>query len=323
MNRRHLLGALGAATLATLLPSGFATTALAQSAAPKEIRIGFQKNGLLLIAKQQGRLEQRFKPLGIEVKWVEFSFGPPLLEALNVGSIDYGTTGDAPPIFAQAAKANLLYVAAQEAAGSGAAILVPPNSPIQSLEDLKGKKIGFAKASSAHNLTIAAIEKAGIPYDGFTPVYLAPADARAAFERGSLDAWTIWDPFFATAEKIPGVRVLAPARGIVTQNSFFLANKDFTGKYPQIVAAINEELAATSKWAETHRGDVAEVQAAATGIDIESWKRAVERAEFAIGPVNERVVAEQQRIADRFHKLGLIPKPIVVRDIVWTWTPAS
>ena len=150
--------ALGALALSGAAPAP-------QSAPPlQELRIGYQKNGLLLIAKQQGRLEQRFKPLGITVKWVEFSFGPPLLEALNVGSIDYGTTGDAPPIFAQAAKADLLYVAAQEAAGSGAAILVPPNSPIQTLEDLKGKKIGFAKASSAHNLTIAAVEKAGIDY---------------------------------------------------------------------------------------------------------------------------------------------------------------
>ena len=321
MNRRHFV-TTALAGLAALVP--FAPGTFAQSSpAPQEIRIGFQKNGLLLIAKQQGKLEARFKPLGIEMKWVEFQFGPPLLEALNVGSIDYGTTGDSPPIFAQAAKANLVYVAAQEAAGSGAAILLPPNSPIKTLQDLKGKKIGFAKASSSHNLTIAAIEKAGIGYDEFTPLYLTPADARAAFERGSLDAWTIWDPFFAIAEKQPGVKILSLSRGIVAQNSFFLANKDFTTRSPQIVAAINEELAKIAKWAEANRGEVAEVQAAATGLDLESWKRAVERAEFAIGPVNENIVAEQQRIADRFHRLGLIPKPIVVKDIVWTWTPSS
>lgn len=322
MNRRQILTTLLAAGTALALPH--AGPAAAQTAAaPKELRIGYQKNGLLLIAKQQGRLEQRFKPLGIEVKWVEFSFGPPLLEALNVGSIDYGTTGDAPPIFAQAAKANLVYVAAQEAAGSGAAILVPPNSPIQSLADLKGKKIGFAKASSAHNLTIAALEKAGIGYNEITPLYLPPADARAAFERGSLDAWTIWDPYFAIAEKQPGVRILALSRGIVAQNSYFLANGDFTRKHPQVVAVVNEELAKIAKWAEGHRDDVAAVQAAATGLDLESWKRAIARSEFAIGPLTPSVIAEQQRIADRFHKLGLIPNPISVKDIVWTWTPNS
>lgn len=318
MDRRDFLASLAGGALA--LASG---PALAQSSpAPKELRIGFQKNGILLIAKQQGVLEKHFGPQGIAVKWVEFTFGPPLLEALNVGSIDYGPTGDSPPIFAQAAKANLLYVAAQEAAGSGAAILLPPNSPIQTLADLKGKKIAFAKASSSHNLTIAAIEKAGIGYNEFTPVYLPPADARAAFERGSVDAWTIWDPFFAIAEAIPGVRILALSKGIVAQNSFYLANREFTTRNPQLIASLNDELAKVARWAEANRGEVASVQAAATGLQLEHWKRAVDRTEFVISPLNPRVLEEQQRVADRFHRLGLIPKPINVRDIVWEWKPA-
>ena len=319
MDRRDFIANLAGTSLA--LASG---AALAQSgAAPKELRIGFQKNGILLIAKQQGVLEKRFAAQGIAIKWVEFQFGPPLLEALNVGSIDYGPTGDAPPIFAQAAKANLLYVATQEAAGSGAAILLPPKSPIQTLADLKGKKIAFAKASSSHNLTIAAIEKAGIGPEEFTPVYLPPADARAAFERGSVDAWTIWDPFFAIAEDIPGVRVLALAKGIVSQNSFYLANRDFTAKNPAIVATINDELAKVARWAEANRGEVAAVQAAATGLPIGPWTRSVERSDFVIAPLNPRVLDEQQRVADRFHRLGLIPKPINVRDIVWDWKPTA
>jgi aliphatic sulfonates family ABC transporter substrate-binding protein len=319
MNRRDFITGLAGASLA--LASG---AAVAQSgSAPKELRIGFQKNGILLIAKQQGVLEKRFAAQGIAIKWVEFQFGPPLLEALNVGSIDYGPTGDAPPIFAQAAKANLLYVATQEAAGSGAAILLPPKSPIQTLADLKGKKIAFAKASSSHNLTIAAIEKAGIGYEDFTPVYLPPADARAAFERGSVDAWTIWDPFFAIAEQIPGVRILSLSKGIVSQNSFYLANRDFTGKNPEIVATINGELAKVARWAEANRSEIASVQAEATGLPIEPWKRAVDRADFVIAPLDPRVLDEQQRIADRFHRLGLIPKPINVRDIVWDWKPTA
>ena len=315
MDRRQVL--LSAAAFTAAGP------VLAQTQPLKELRIGFQKGGVLLIAKQQGVIEKRFASQGISIKWVEFQFGPPLLEALNVGSIDYGPTGDAPPIFAQAARANLLYVATQEAAGSGAAILLPPNSPIQTLQDLKGKKIAFAKASSSHNLTIAAIEKAGLQPTDFTPVYLPPADARAAFERGSVDAWTIWDPFFALAETRPGVRILSLAQGIVAQNSFFLANRDFTGRHPEIVTAINEELAKVATWAETHRADVAGVLSAATGIDVESWKRAVDRTEFVISPLNERVIEEQQRVADRFHRLGLIPNRISVRDIVWTWKPSA
>jgi sulfonate transport system substrate-binding protein len=316
VKRRHLLAALPAAVLATPF---LARSVLAQSAKPRELRFGYQRNGTLLIAKQQGLLETRLKPLGVEVKWVEFSYGPPLLEALNVGSIDYGTTGDAPPIFAQAAKANLLYVAAIEAAGSGSGILVPPGSKLETLADLRGKRIGFARASSAHNLTIAALEKAGIAWTDITPVQLAPADARAAFDRGALDAWTIWDPYFAVAETRPGVRVLADARGIVHQNSFFLANGDYTRRNPDIVSAVNEELAKVALWAEAHRDEVARVNVEATGIDLASWQRAVARTEFKVAPLNDHVIEEQQRVADRFHRLGLIPNKIVVRDIVWKW----
>lgn len=317
--RRAMTAGLLALSAAVFLP----WTASAQTAAPKEVRIGYQKNGLLILAKQRKSLEAKLNPLGIEVKWAEFSFGPPLLEALGLGSVDFGTTGDAPPIFAQSAGANLLYVSAQEAAGSGAAVLVAENSPIKTLADLKGKKVGFAKASSAHNLTIAALEKAGLTYQDIEPVYLPPADAAAAFARGSIDAWTIWDPYFAIAEKSKNTRILSLARGIVTQNSFFLANKDFTQKYPQIVAAINEVLADTARWASQDQEAVAKALSEITGVDLDSQRRAVARTEFAVSPVSPAVVAEQQRIADRFQRFGLIPKPITVKDIVWTWTPAS
>jgi len=282
-----------------------------------ELRIGYQRNGLLLIAKHQGRLERRFGPQGIGIRWVEFSFGPPLLEALGTGSIDYGPTGDAPPIFAQAARSNLLYVAAQEAAGSGSAILLPPGSTLQTLADLRGKRIGFARASSAHNLTIAALEKAGIGWDEITPIQLAPAEARAAFERGAIDAWTIWDPFFAVAEAREGVRILSLARGIVTQNSFFLANGDFVRRRPDLVRALNAELADVAIWAEANRPEVAKLLSDGTGIDLAAWRRAIDRTEFGIGPLSEAVIAEQQRIADRFHRLKLIPNTIRVGDIVW------
>lgn len=297
--------------------------ALVRADGPRELRIGFQKNGVLLIAKQQGVLERRFGQSGIQVKWTEFSFGPPLLEALNVGSIDYGPTGDAPPIFAQAARANLYYAAANETAGNGSALLVPAGSPIRTLADLKGRRIGFARASSAHNLTLAAIEKAGLAYTDFTPVYLPPADARAAFERGAIDAWTIWDPYFAIAEAIPGTRILSLSRGIVAQNSFFLSNRAFTDRHPTVVAALNDELAKVAAWAGDHRDEVASLLVEATGLDRAAWQRAVARTEFGIGPPSAAAVAEQQRLADRFHRLGLIPRPITVSDIVWRPQPRA
>ena len=307
--RRHTL-----ATAAAL--AGLAT--LPVRAAPAgSIRIGYQKNGVLLLAKQQGVIERKLEPLGIAVTWTEFQYGPPLLEALGLGSIDFGTTGDSPPIFAQAAGAKLLYVAAQPAAGSGAAILLPKGSTIQTLAELKGKRVAFAKGSSSHNLTIAALEKAGLTYGDIEPIYLPPADARAAFSTGKVDAWTIWDPFFAVAESGEGVRVLALASEIFAQNSFFLGNRAYTEANPTIVKAVIEELQTVAGWAAGHHQEVAETLSQATGVALDAQLRAVARTEFAVTPMTDKIVDEQQAVADRFHSLGLIPRSITVRDIVW------
>jgi sulfonate transport system substrate-binding protein len=288
----------------------------------KEVKIGFQKAGIFPAVKQRQTLEAALKPRGIAVKWVEFAFGPPLLEALNTGNVDFGYTGDAPPIFAQAARGNLLYVAALPSAGKNEAIVVPEDSPIKTLADLKGKRVGFAKGSSAHNTTVAAIEKAGLSYADITPIYLAPADAVAAFAGGNLDAWTIWDPYLALAEK-GKVRVLASAKDVHDANAFFLANREFTGKHPEVVALLNQTFAEESKWADAHRPEIIKSLHDATGVDAEALARAVNRSQFLVTPVTEKIAATQQTTADRFFKVGLIPKPIVVKEIIWTWTPNS
>ncbi|MET3484234.1 aliphatic sulfonate ABC transporter substrate-binding protein [Methylobacterium sp. 1973] len=312
LNRRSLLAALAALPLAPALVRG------ARAAEPSVVRIGYQKNGILVVAKQQGIIEKRLEPLGQSVRWVEFSFGPPLLEALSLDGIDFGQTGDAPPIFAQAARANLVYAAAQEAGGSGAGILLPEASAIQSLAELKGKRVAFAKASSAHNLTIAALEKAGLSYADITPVTLAPADAAAAFARGSIDAWTIWDPYFAIAEQGEGVRVLARASDITPQNNYFLASRPFAETRAPVLQAVIDALGDVAAWCTQNRGAVADLLSQGTGVPLAATRRAVDRTDYVIGPMNDRVAAEQQRIADRFHALKLIPKPIRIADAVWT-----
>lgn len=312
LDRRSLLAALAALPLAPALVRG------ARAAEPGVVRIGYQKNGILVVAKQQGIIEKRLEPLGQSVRWVEFSFGPPLLEALSLDGIDFGQTGDAPPIFAQAARANLVYAAAQEAGGSGAGILLPKASAIQSLAELKGKRVAFAKASSAHNLTIAALEKAGLSYADITPVTLAPADAAAAFARGSIDAWTIWDPYFAIAEQGEGVRVLARASDVTPQNNYFLASRPFAETRAPVLQAVIDALGDVAAWCTQNRGAVADLLSQGTGVPLAATRRAVDRTDYVIGPMNDRVAAEQQRIADRFHALKLIPKPIRIADAVWT-----
>ena len=246
-----------------------------------------------------------------------------MLEALGAGAIDYGYTGDSPPIFAQAARANLLYAGAIPARGYGQAIVVPAASSIQDIAGLAGKKIAVAKASSAHNLLVTALESVKLPWGGITPVYLAPPDAAAAFVRGAVDAWSIWDPFFAIAELKQKARALPLDRTISTQNSFFLVNGDFAAKHPDVVAAINGAIATATTWADQHRDQVAAILSEASGVDLAAEQRAVNRAEFTFGPLNDAVLAQQQGVADRFQRLGLIPAPIRVRDIVWPWKSST
>jgi NitT/TauT family transport system substrate-binding protein/sulfonate transport system substrate-binding protein len=286
-------------------------------AAPaKTLRVGFQKGEpILMTAQRQGVLETLLAPAGIGVQWTEFQFGPPMLEAMRIGSIDVGAVGDTPPIFAQAAHGDLLYIAAQRSGGQ--AILVPPGSTLQTLADLRGKKIAFGRGSSAHNLTIAALEKAGLSYADVTPVYLGPADAGAAFERGAIDAWTIWDPYYALFEVRPGVRTLAKWSDIVEQNSFFMARRGFVEANPQVTAGVVKAFAGVATWARQHRPEVAQLLADVTGVPLDAMRRAMARAPFVVLPVDDAITRSQQVIADRFRKLNLLPIDITVNDAVW------
>jgi sulfonate transport system substrate-binding protein len=304
---------LGASTVAALAAFGGAPT-LAQG--PTEIRIGYQKNGVLVVAREQAVLEKRFAPSGVTVTWLDFPSGPPMLEAMNAGSVDFGQVGDTPPIFAQAGGAKIIYVAGQPIT-NGQGILVKPDGGIRTLADLKGKRIGFTKGSSAHNVVVLALEKAGLQYSDITPVYLNPPDGAAAFARDSIDAWAVWDPYFAIGEVKGGGRVLAKASDVGKTNSFYITNRDFAVRSPQFVSAIIDVLAKSADWAEAHRDQVGHLMAKITGVDVDIQTLAAQRSSFAIGKLGDDIVATQQAVADRFFRLGLIPRQIAVREVVW------
>jgi sulfonate transport system substrate-binding protein len=311
MKRREFLKlSAGIAAAAAWSPQARAEASL------KEIRIGYQKNGVLLIALQQAALEKNFAPQGIDVKWFEFSSGPPMLEAVNAGSVNYGAVGDTPPIFAQSAGATIVYAAGQPVT-DGQGILVPAPSAIRSLADLRGKRLGFTKGSSAHNLVLQTLEKAGLSYADITPVYLTPPDAAAAFANGSIDAWSIWDPYLAIGEIKQGGRILINASDVSKTNSFYIANRDFAKSHGAVLQQIIDVTAATAKWAEAHRDLVAKSMSAVTGMALDIQTVAANRSSFAVGAVTEDMITSQQGVADRFFKLGLISRPIVVRDAVW------
>jgi sulfonate transport system substrate-binding protein len=310
MKRRDLLIAASAAT--TLA----ATSRLAR-ADERLLRIGYQKYGTLVLLKERGTLEERLGAQGWQITWTEFPGGPQLLEALNVGAIDFGTTGEAPPIFAQAAGAPLLYVAYEPPAPRGEAILVPKDSPIAAVADLKGRKVALNKGSNVHYLLVKALEATGLSFTDVEPVYLPPADARAAFERGSVDAWVIWDPFFAAAQAATEARTLADGTGLVRNHQFFLAAQPFAGAHPEIVREALAAIGETDRWAEANKKAVAEALGPKLGIPTEVLAVALDRLCYGVRPIDDSVIAEQQRIADAFHGLGLLPKPIQVKDAIW------
>ena len=306
---RRLTAGLAFAALAVVLAS-------AAQAQDKVVRIGFQKYGNLILLKGKGGLEKKLAPLGFIVEWKEFPSGPPLLEAFNVGAIDFGHAGEAPPIFGQAAGAPFLYVAHEPPAPRGEAILVPRDSPIKTVADLKGKKIALNKGSNVHYLLVKALEKAGLKYSEIEPAFLAPADARAAFERGAVDAWVIWDPFQAAAEVAIGARTLADATGLASNHQFYLAGQKFADANPRVIDAVIAAIVDIDEWAKGKEKAVAEELSAGIGIPAPVLEIALKRQTYGIKPLDESVVAEQQRIADTFHALGLLPKAIVVSAIV-------
>ena len=309
-------GMLRKVVLTALVMAGLGSLVAAQPAAAGELRIGYQKYGTLVILKEKGLLEEKLKPLGFTVSWTEFPGGPQLLEALNVGALDFGTTGEAPPIFAQAAGAPLLYVGYEPPAPTGEAILVPKDSPIKSVADLKGKKVALNKGSNVHYFLVKALEAGGVDYKDIEPTFLAPADARAAFESGSVDAWAIWDPFYAAGQAATGARVLVDGTNLVSNHQFFLAEQKFTAANPKVVDAVLEALDEIDQWAAGHTDEVVADLSPKVGIPAPVLKVAIARLGFGLRPIDDSVVAEQQKIADTFLQLGLLPKAIKVADVV-------
>lgn len=280
------------------------------------LRIGFQKGSLnLVLLKSLGLLEQRLP--GTTVTWVEFPAGPQLLEALAVGSVDFGATGDSPPVFAQAAGKDLFYVGTEPPKPDSSAILVKPDAPFRTLADLKGRRIAVQKGSSAHFLLVQAVGRAGLQWADIQPVYLPPADARAAFERGAVDVWVVWDPYYAAAEIDGSVRVLATSRGLTGNNTFYLASRALAAREP-VLRVLFGALTDTDAFVQRNRQETARRFAEFAGLGLATVHRVLNRRQPSpVGPLTPALVADQQAVADAFQQLGLIPRPIRVAEIVW------
>ncbi len=281
------------------------------------IRIGYQKWGTYSILKASGRLERAFEARGVRVEWVEFPAGPPLLEALNAGSIDLGHAGDSPPLFAQAAGVPLVYIAVSSSSPESSAILVLDSSDIRVVADLKGKRVGFTKGTSGHTMVVRVLEKHGLTVGDITPVYLPPADGRVALESGAIDAWSIWDPYSAAAENAGGVRRLVGGSGFVTGREFYFASRKALDEHRDVVRAFLGELLRVKNWAKEHRAEVNQLLAEQTKLDPVAVTLAENRRNrYDTGPLTAELVADQQALADRYVELGLLPHRIEVREAI-------
>ncbi|WP_332304067.1 aliphatic sulfonate ABC transporter substrate-binding protein [Rhizobium sp. GR12] len=310
ITRRALSASILVAAALSVLPL--------QAQAAEELKIGYQKTGLPVIARQQGVIEKALEAKGVKVSWVEFTAGPPLVEALNVGSINVGWTGDAPPIFGQSAGSAIVYVAALPSNGKGEAIFTKPESGIKSVADLKGKKVGVGKGTSAHNLLVAAIEKNGLKFSDIDVVYLSPADAAAAFASDKIDAWAVWDPFYAIAETRYKPVTLARTSEVLNVSTYFLANRDYAKSHADTINITIDALGEAAKWSAANRDKVAAALHEVTGVPLEAQTLAANRSEFGISKIDDKIIASQQETADRFYRLGLIPKQISIKDAVWS-----
>jgi len=314
--RRHIpsLLAFGLAGLLFAAPAGTPARA-----ADRGIRIGYQKYGTLVFEKARGTLEKRLEKLGVTVTWTEFLGGPALLEAMGADSVDFGIAGDAPPIFAQAAGIKLVYTGVEPPSPHSEALIVPADSPIHSIADLRGKRIALNKGSNVHNLLVRVLASAGLSITDVQAVYLKPSDARAAFENGSVDAWVIWDPYLAAAETALKTRTISdgitPSGAFVDQNrEFFFAARDYAQANPDVIRAVMQDLRETENYAASHRPEVVALLAPEMGMDTASVKLSIDRLAFGVLPIDSHILAGQQDIADTFASLHLIPTKINVHE---------
>jgi sulfonate transport system substrate-binding protein len=303
-----------ASTITALAPSG----SVAAEASDKSVRVGYQKYGTLSILKSRGSLERAFAAKGVKVDWLLFPSGPALLEALNTGSIHLGSVGEAPPIFAQAANNPFVYVASSTPNPHGEGILVPRNSPLRSVKDLKGKKVALNKGSNVHYLLVKLLEKNGLQYSDVKVVFLPPADARAAYEAGSVDAWVIWDPFFTQARRATNSRVLADGEGVVANREFFIFSRDFAKGRSKDTKTILTELDKTDSWAKKNVRAVANQLSPELKIDAPTLVEVLNRRPSGIVPISPTIVSYQQNVADTFRELKLIPSKLNVKEKVYS-----
>jgi len=268
------------------------------------LRVGDQRGNARALMEAAGVLEG----LTYRLEWSEFPAAAPLLEALNAGAIDAGGVGDAPFTFAAAAGVPVKAIAAYRNRQDGLAILVAKDSPFRSVADLKGRRIATNRGSIGHQVVLAALEEAGLPFDSVTFNFLPPADAKLALTSGAVDAWATWEPYTSTAELAGLVRVVRDGNGITPGLSFAVASDGAIAKKRPLLADFAQRLSKARDWALKDPAPYAVVWSRLIGLPETVPLRWFGRAAYRAVPIDGTVIADEQRNIDLYVRAGLIPK---------------
>ena len=295
-------------------PPSASGSAPSEPKSTRTVRLGFQKIGAPFLLKSRSEaLDRHLAEQSTTADWKEFKHGPALLEAINANEVDVGYVGETPPVFAQAGGVNFVYVASDPPAPKAEAIIVRKDSPLKTVADLRGKKIALNRGSNVHYLLVKALESAGLSINDIEVVYLAPGDARPAYESGKVDAWVIWDPFLAAAEQA-GSRALTDGEHLVDNRFFYVARRQFAEAEPALLRTVLAEFQTLSEWESEHAEDSAKILAESSGVSYQALLVSEKRQAHELQPITDSVLDTQQQIASSFRKLDLIPKDIRTRD---------
>ena len=258
--------------------------------------------------------------LPFKAHWSDFTSGPPMLQAMGSGSVDIGGVGDAPPVFEASAGGQIAVVSALKTDVNAGALLVPQNSPVHSVAQLKGKAIAVAQGSSANYHLLAVLTKAGLTIKDVKLDYLQPADAQAAFASGHVAAWDVWSPFIEQAEAQDHARVLINSSTIGDTFSFEVASRSALSN-PGKAAAIRDYLKLLDQaytWAGTHQSVWAATWAKATGLPLSVMTQAVKDDVDTPEPITPAVISSEQSVSNAFTSSGLIPSHVDFNDYAVT-----
>lgn len=295
-----------------LLVAGLLLSAIASASAQTTLRVGDQKGNSQAVMEAAGVL----RDVPYKIEWKEFPAAAPLLEALGAGAIETGLVGDAPFTFAAAANVPVKAIGAIRQSQEGLAILVARESPIHGFEDLRGKKIATGRGSIGHQLILAALESKGWSASDVQIVFLAPSDAKVAYTQGSVDAWSTWEPYVSQEEVLFQSRRVITAEGITPGIGFQVASPTAIRDKRAELADFLRRLTAARAWSLTNVGAYAETWGKLMNIPPAVPLNWLSRAKIRIVPIDDGVVADEQKTIDLYFRSGLIKQKLNAADIV-------